>query len=165
MDMPDKDGKQSGPGTTTPDQAYKDGRAEDVQEGSLGVDTGGAGVQKSRLPEGRDEKGSYQSGGFAGQEADDTPDAGTVDPSGEGDASPHAQYDTTKKSEAAGQDEGEGGLAVGEGGKDLAPGSLGNVDDPSEVGERGYGQQPDYDANDPGARQVHPKTPSDMGNR
>ena len=163
--MPDKEGKQSGPGTDTPDQAYKEGRSEDVQEGSLGAATGGADVQKSRLPEGADEEGSYQSGGFAGQEADDTPDAGTVAPTGEGDESPQAQYDTPKKDDAAGQDEGEGGLAVGEGAKDLAPGSLGNVDDPSEVGERGYGQQPDYDANEPGERQVHPKTPSDMGNR
>jgi hypothetical protein len=166
--MPDQEGNVKGPGTKTPDQAYKEGRAEDIQEGSLGADTGGADVQKSRLPEGRDEKGSYQSGGFEGQNADDTPDAGTVDPaaaSGEGDPSPHAQYDEPKKADAAGQDEGEGGLEVGEGASNLAPGSLGNVDDPSEVGERGYGQQPDYDANEPGNRQVHPKTPSDMGNR
>jgi hypothetical protein len=159
MDMPDKDGKQSGPGTTTPDQAYKDGRTEDVQQGSLGADTGGADTQMSRLPEGRDEEGSYQSGGFAGQNADDSPDAGTVDPSGQGDASPHAQYDSTKTEEAGGD------LEVGEGAKNPAPGSLGNVDDPSDVGERGYGQQPDYDANDPASRQAHPKTPSDMGNR
>lgn len=163
--MPDKEGNVSGPGTTTPDQAYKDGRSADVQEGSLGADTGGAGVQKSRLPEGRDEQGSYQSGGFAGQNADDAPDAGTVDPSGEGDASPQAAYDSIKKDDAAGQDQGEGGLSTGEGASDLAPGSLGNVDDPSEVGERGYGQQPDYDANEPGERQQHPRTPSDMGNR
>ena len=157
--MPDKDGKQSGPGTKTPDQAYKDGRAEDVQQGSLGADTGGADAQMSRLPEGADEQGSYQSGGFAGQNADDSPDAGTVDPAGRGDASPQAQYDTPKTDEAGGD------LEVGEGSKNPAPGSLGNVDDPSEVGERGYGQQPDYDANDPGTRQEHPKTPSDMGNR
>jgi hypothetical protein len=163
--MPDQEGNVKGPGTKSPDVAYKEGRAEDVQEGSLGADTGGADVQKSRLPEGRDEKGSYQSGGFGGQNADDTPDAGTIDPSGEGDPSPHAQYDTPKKDDAAGQDEGEGGLSVGEGAKDLGPGSLGNVDDPSEVGERGYGQQPDYDATEPGERQVHPKNPSDMGNR
>lgn len=163
--MPDQEGNVKGPGTKAPDQAYKEGRAEDIQEGSLGADTGGADVQKSRLPEGRDEKGSYQSGGFAGQNADDSPDAGTIDPSGEGDPSPHAQYDTLKKDDAAGQDEGGGGLSVGEGAKDLGKGSLGNVNDPSEVGERGYGQQPDYDANDPDARQGHPATPSDMGNR
>lgn len=156
--MPDKEGKHSGPGTTTPDQAYKDGRAQDVQEGSLGADTGGAGVQRSRLPEGADEKGSFQSGGFAGQDADDSPDAGTVDPSGQGDPSPHARYDTPKTAEAGGD------LEVGEGSKNPAPGSLGNVDDPSEVGERGYGQQPDYDADEPGTRQQHPRTPSDMGN-
>ena len=163
--MPDEEGNLSGQGTSTPDRAYKDGRAEDVQEGSLGVDTGGPDVQRSRLPEGADEQGSYQSGGFAGQDADDSPDAGSVDPSGEGDASPHAQHDSIKKQDAAGQDEGEGGLSTGEGAKDPAPGSLGNVDDPSDVGERGYGQQPGYDANDPGARQQHPRTPSDMGNR
>lgn len=163
--MPDKEGNLSGQGTSSPEQAYKHGRAEDVQEGSLGVDAGGPDVQRSRLPEGADEQGSYQSGGFAGQDADDSPDAGTVDASGEGDASPHAQHDSTEKQDAAGQDEGEGGLSTGEGAKDLAPGSLGDVDDPSDVGERGYGQQPDYDANDPAARQQHPRTPSDMGNR
>jgi hypothetical protein len=164
--MPDKEGKQSGPGIKdTPDQAYKSGRTEDIQEGSLGAATGGADVQMSRLPEGADEAGTAQSGGFAGQEADDSPDAGTVgSTSGQGDASPHAQPSSTKKDEAAGQDEGEGGLSVGEGAKDLAPGSLGQ-DGADEVGKRGYGQQPDYDANDPGERQQHPKTPSDMGNR
>jgi len=157
--MPDKEGKQSGPGTDTPDQAYKEGRSEDVQEGSLGAATGGADVQKSRLPEGADELGSYQSGGFAGQDADDSPDAGLAGTaSGEGDPSPHAQYDTPK-TEEAGDD-----LEVGEGAKNLAPGSLGN-DGPDEVGQRGYGQQPDYDANDPDAKQGHPATPSDMGNR
>jgi hypothetical protein len=164
--MPDKAGKTEGPGTKSPDQAYKEGRSEDVQEGSLGADTGGADVQKSRLPEGADEAGSFQSGGFGGQQADDSPDAGTMGSAGgEGDPSPHAQYDEPKKSDAAGQEQGEGGLSTGEGASDLAPGSLGNVDDPSEVGERGYGQQPDYDANEPGERQQHPKTPSDMGNR
>lgn len=55
-------------------------------------------------------------------------------------------------------------LSVGEGAKDPAPGSLGN-DGPDEVGQRGSGQQPDYDAHDPEAKQAHPKTPSDMGNR
>lgn len=164
--MPDKEGKQSGPGIKdTPDQAYKSGRSEDIQEGSLGADTGGAGVQKSRLPEGADEAGTTQSGGFAGQEADDSPDAGTVgSTSGEGDPSPHAQYDEPKKAEAeaAGQDENE--LNVGEGAKNPAPGSIGQQG-ADEVGQRGYGQQPDYDANDPDARQQHPKTPSDMGNR
>jgi hypothetical protein len=168
--MPDQEGNVKGPGTKTPDQAYKEGRSEDVQEGSLGAATGGADVQKSRLTEDADagdEKGTAQVGGFAGQDADDSPDAGTVDEiSGEGDPSPHAQYDTLKKDEAdaAGQNDGEGGLSVGEGAKDLAPGSLGN-DGPDEVGQRGYGQQPDYDATDPEEKQAHPKTPSDMGNR
>jgi len=166
--MPDPEGKTEGPGTKTPDQAYKEGRSEDVQEGSLGADTGGAGVQKSRLTEGAtgEEEGTTQAGGFAGQEADDSPDAGTVgEIADRGDPSPHAQYDTLKKDEAAEAGQGdEGPLPVGEGAKDLAPGSIGN-DGPDEVGERGYGQQPDYDANDPGERQVHPKTPSDMGNR
>jgi hypothetical protein len=164
--MPDQEGKMKGPGTKTPDQAYKEGRSEDVQEGSLGADTGGAGVQKSRLPEGANEKGTAQSGGFAGQQADDSPDAGTVGSiSGEGDASPHAQYDTPKKEDAAAAGQGDSGpMPTGDGAADLAPGSLGNAG-PDEVGERGYGQQPDYDANDPESRQQHPRTPSDMGNR
>src|SRR3954451_4584117 len=88
--MPDQEGNMKGPGTKTPDQAYKAGRSEDIQQGSLGVDTGGAGVQKSRLPEGAHEKGTAQSGGFAGQQADDSPDAGTVGTIADrGDPSPH----------------------------------------------------------------------------
>lgn len=155
--MPDKDGKTEGPGTKTPDQAYKEGRSEDVQEGSLGVDTGGAGAQKSRLPEESDGVGTAHAGGFAGQEADDSPDAGTVgEIKDSGDPSPHAQYDTTKAEESP---TGASATDVGEGAKDPAPGSLGN-DGPDAVGERGYGQQPDYDANDPESRQTHPKTPS-----
>ncbi|MEY2443064.1 MAG: hypothetical protein QOJ46_2490, partial [bacterium] len=36
--MPDQEGNVKGPGVTdTPDQAYKSGRREDVQEGSLGA--------------------------------------------------------------------------------------------------------------------------------
>ncbi|MEA2190685.1 MAG: hypothetical protein QOI73_806 [Solirubrobacteraceae bacterium] len=168
--MPDQEGNVKGPGfTDTPDQAYKSGRPEDIQEGSLGAETGGPDAQVSRLTKDAgagDEGGSAHVGGFAGQQADDSPDAGTVgDISGEGDPSPHAQYDTLKKDDAAGQDQGEGGLSVGEGAKDLAPGSLGN-DGPDEVGKRGYGQQPDYDVHDDvDAKQAHPKTPSDMGNR
>jgi hypothetical protein len=152
--MPDNEGKTSGPGVTkTPDQAYKSGREEEIQEGSLGADTGGAGVQKSRLPEGSDEPGSAQAGGFAN--SDDAPDAGTVSPGGSGDASPHAQH------EEFGQDS---PTDVGEGAKDPAPGTLGS-DGPDEVGRRGSGQQSDYDAHDPQSRQEHPKNPSDMGNR
>jgi hypothetical protein len=167
--MPDLTGKQKGPGTKSPDQAYKDGRAEDVQEGSLGADTGGKDVQKSRFDLGADgdEKGTAQVGGFAGQEVDDSPDAGRVDQNlgGEGDPSPHAQYDSPKKDDAAAAGQGDSGpMSVGEGAKDLAPGSLGN-DGPDEVGQRGYAQQPDYDATDPEAKQPHPRTPSDMGNR
>ena len=165
--MPDLEGKQEGPGTKTPDQAYKDGRAEDVEEGSLGADTGGANVQKSRLDTEGGTTGTAHAGGFAGQEADDSPDTGRVDQNlgGEGDPSPHAQYDTTKKDDAADAGQSvEGGLEVGEGAKNPAPGSLGN-DGPDEVGQRGYGQQPDYDAHDPEEKQAHPKTPSDMGNR
>lgn len=156
--MPDLEGKQEGPGTKSPDQAYKEGRAEDVQEGSLGAETGGPNVQKSRLDTEGDGTGTAHAGGFAGQEADDSPDAGRVDQNlgGEGDPSPHAQPDSLKKDEAGGN------LEVGEGAKDLAPGSLGN-DGPDEVGQRGYGQQPDYDAHDPEEKQAHPKTPSDMG--
>lgn len=165
--MPDLEGKQEGPGTKSPDQAYKEGRREDVQEGSLGAETGGANVQKSRLDTEGDGTGTAHAGGFAGQDADDSPDAGRVDQNlgGEGDPSPHAQYDTLKKDDAAEAGQGDSGpMPVGDGAADLAPGSIGN-DGPDEVGQRGYGQQPDYDAHDPEEKQAHPKTPSDMGNR
>jgi hypothetical protein len=168
--MPDQEGKQKGPGTKSPDQAYKEGRAEDVQEGSLGAATGGKDVQMSRFDKGADgdEKGTAQVGGFAGQDADDSPDAGRVDQNlgGEGDASPHAQYDTLKKDDAAEAGQGDSGpMPTGDGAADLAPGSLGN-DGPDEVGQRGYGQQPDYDVHDDvDAKQDHPKNPSDMGSR
>lgn len=164
--MPDLEGKTQGPGTKSPDQAYKEGRPEDVQEGSLGADTGGANVQKSRLDTEGGTTGTAHAGGFAGQDADDSPDAGRVDDIAEsGDPSPHMQPDSLKKDEAAEAGQGDSGpMPVGEGAKDPAPGSLGN-DGPDEVGQRGYGQQPDYDATDPGEKQDHPKTPSDMGNR
>ena len=164
--MPALEGKQEGPGTKTPDQAYKDGRAEDVEEGSLGADTGGENVQKSRLDTEGGTTGTAHAGGFAGQEADDSPDTGRVDyTGGTGDPSPHMQPEGLKKeaADAAGQGD-SGPMPVGEGAKDLAPGSLGNAG-PDEVGQRGYGQQPDYDATDPGEKQDHPQTPSDMGNR
>jgi hypothetical protein len=154
--MPDEKGKQSGPGVKdTPDQAYKSGRSEDVQEGSLGVDTGGADTQKSRLPEGRDEPGTAHSGGFAGQQADDSPDAGTVgsasgegDPSpqeGESSATPHASADDVKRMEDAPDQQ------------NAAPGAA--------VDEQGFGQHGDQDVTDVEDKQEHPKTPSDMGNR
>lgn len=166
--MPDQEGKTEGPGTNSPDLAYKEGRSEDVQEGSLGADTGGPDAQVSRLTkdaDAGDELGTAQVGGFAGQDADGSPDAGTVgDISGQGDPSPHAQHDSTVTDDAAGQDQGGGGLSVGEGAKDLAPGELGSHG-ADEVGQRGIGQQADYDAHDPDAQQDHPKTPSDMGNR
>jgi hypothetical protein len=164
--MPDLEGKQKGPGTKSPDQAYKEGRAEDVQEGSLGADTGGENVQMSRFDKGADgdEKGTAQVGGFAGQQADDSPDAGRVDQNlgGEGDPSPHAQYDTTKKDEAAAAGQSDSELNAGEGSKNPAPGTIGK-DGSDAVGERGYGQQPDYDASNPEEKQPHPRTPSDMG--
>jgi hypothetical protein len=166
--MPDIDGKVEGPGTKTPDQAYKSGRPEDVQEGSLGVDSGGTGTPKSRFDKGAtgEELGSAQAGGFAGQDADDSPDAGRADQNlgGTGDPSPHAQYESLKKDDAAAAGQSDTDLQTGEGSADLAPGSLGN-DGSEELGKRGYGQQPDYDANDPDARQQMPRTPSDMGNR
>jgi hypothetical protein len=163
--MPDLKGKTEGPGTKTPDQAYKDGRAEDIQQGSLGVDS----TPKSRFDKGAtgDEKGTAEAGGFAAQDGDDSPDAGTVGTIADrGDPSPHAQYDSLKKDDAAaaGQNAGDGPLSTGDGAMDLAPGELGSHG-PDELGQRGYGQQPDYDANDPDAQQDHPKTPSDMGNR
>jgi len=154
--MPDKEGKQSGPGVKdTPDHAYKSGRAEDIQEGSLGVDTGGAGVQKSRLPEGKDEQGTSQSGGFAGQEADDSPDAGTAaSTSGEGDPSPH-DPDENATSSASADD-----VKV----MDDAPAQQ-NAAPGAAVDEQGVGQHGDQDATDTDTKQDHPKTPSDMGSR
>jgi hypothetical protein len=139
--MPDKDGKTSGPGIDAPDQAYKQGRAKDIEEGSLGVNPGGEADRESRLPEGADEAGSYQSGGFANS------------PDGADEGAPVAG---SSGAASAGQ---KSPTDVGEGGKDPAPGRLGDAD-PDEVGQRGAGQQPDYDANDPEARQQHPKTPS-----
>jgi len=157
-----QEGKTEGPGTKTPDQAYKEGRSEDVQEGSLGVDIGGAGAQKSRLPEKSDGTGTAHAGGFAGQEADDPPDAGTVgDISGGGDPSPHAQYDQTKAEQSS---TGASATDVGEGAKDPASGTLG-TDGPDDVGDRGIGQQRDYHATDTDEKQDHPKNPSDMGSR
>jgi len=154
--MPDKEGKQSGPGTETPDQAYKEGRAEDIQEGSLGADTGGAGVQKSRLPEGSDEKGSYQSGGFGGQDADDSPDAGTVgDISGEGDASPHAGHEDNDTPSASSDDA-----------KIMADApAQQNANPGAAVSDQGFGQHDDQDVTDVETKQGHPATPADMGNR
>jgi hypothetical protein len=166
--MPDIKGNVEGPGTKSPDQAYKDGRAEDVEEGSLGVDSGGTDHPKSRFDKGDtgDATGTAEAGGFAGQNADDSPDTGRVDQNlgGTGDPSPHAQYDTLKKDDAAQAGQSDDELNVGEGSMNLAPGTLGK-DGSDEVGERGYGQQPDYDATDPETHQQHPRTPSDMGNR
>lgn len=68
--MPDDKGETKADPPSTPLHAYKEGREEEVEQGSLGVDTGGKDSQKSRLPEGADESGSYQSGGFAGDEPD-----------------------------------------------------------------------------------------------
>jgi hypothetical protein len=148
--MPDPEGKTEGPGTKTPDQAYKEGRSEDVQEGSLGADTGGAGVQKSRLPEGRDEKGTAQSGGFAGQEADDSPDAGTVgEIADEGDPSPHAGAVDNDTPDASTDDI-----------KTMADHQSPSPNPGDAVDEQGYGQHGDQDATDPETRQAHPKTPS-----
>jgi hypothetical protein len=155
--MPDKEGQQSGPGVKdTPDQAYKSGRKEDIQEGSLGVDTGGAGVQKSRLPEGKDEKGTTQSGGFAGQEADDSPDAGTVDSlSGAGDPSPHAGHENNQTPEASADDVNRMDDAPAQ--QNAAPGAA--------VDSQGFGQHGDQDVTDVETKQQHPRTPSDMGSR
>jgi hypothetical protein len=155
-DMPDEKGQQSGPGVkNTPDQAYKSGRAEDIQEGSLGADTGGAGVQKSRLPEGRDEEGTAHSGGFAGQEADDSPDAGTVDStSGEGDPSPQAG-ESSATPQASADDVKRMDDAPDQ--QDAAPGAA--------VDEQGYGQHGDQDVTEVESKQQHPRTPSDMGSR
>jgi hypothetical protein len=155
--MPDPEGKTSGEGTKTPDQAYKSGRPEDIEPGSLGASPEPEDTPAGQAGNPREggEKGSYQSGGFTGDEK-----GGPMDASGEGDASPQGDPDTLKTEEAGGD------LEVGEGAKNLAPGELGDEDKSAdEIGQRGYGQQPDYDANDPEERQAHPKTPSDMGSR
>jgi hypothetical protein len=154
--MPDLAGKTKGPGTKTPDQAYKEGRSEDVQEGSLGVDTGGAGVQKSRLPEGADEKGTAQVGGFGGQQADDSPDAGTVGTIADrGDPSPHAADGDNATPAASADDIKRMDDAPDQ--QDAAPGAA--------VDSQGYGQHGDQDVTDVESKQQHPRTPSDMGSR
>jgi hypothetical protein len=155
--MPDKEGKQSGPGVKdTPDQAYKSGRSEDVQEGSLGADTGGAGVQKSRLPEGADEAGSSQSGGFGGQQADDSPDAGTVGTiADEGDPSPHADSGENETPSASADDVDRMDDAPDQ--QNAAPGAA--------IDSQGYGQHGDQDVTETETKQQHPRTPSDMGSR
>jgi len=156
--MPDQEGSMKGPGTKTPDQAYKDGRAEDVQEGSLGVDTGGAGEQVSRLTQdagAADEAGTAQAGGFAGQEADDSPDAGTVgDISGQGDPSPHEGHAGNDTPSAAGD------VKL----MDDAPDQQ-NANPGAAVDSQGYGQHDDQDVTDVETKQDHPATPSDMGSR
>ncbi len=156
--MPDQQGNVKGPGTTTPDQAYKEGRAEDVQEGSLGADTGGAGEQVSRLTQDAgagDEQGTAQSGGFAGQDADDSPDAGTVgDISGSGDPSPHEGLGENETPSAAGDVKLMGDAPEQQ---NAAPGAA--------VDSQGYGQHDDQDVTDVETKQEHPKTPADMGNR
>jgi hypothetical protein len=156
--MPDPEGNVKGPGTTTPDQAYKEGRSEDVQEGSLGADTGGAGEQVSRLTQDAgagDEAGTAQSGGFAGQDADDSPDAGTVgDISGQGDDSPHAGHAGNDTPSAAGD------VKI----MDDAPDQQ-NANPGAAVDSQGFGQHGDQDVTDVDSKQDHPKTPADMGNR
>ena len=140
--MPDPEGNVKGPGTTTPDQAYKEGRSEDVQEGSLGAATGGAGEQVSRLTQDAgagDEAGTAQSGGFAGQQADDSPHAGHA-----GNDTPSAAGDVKLMDDAPDQQ---------------------NTDPGAAVDSQGYGQHGDQDATDVETKQDHPATPADMGNR
>lgn len=55
--MPDTEGRTKAEETSTPLHAYKDGRAEDIQEGDMGVTPDG-----SKLPEGADEPGQYHDG-------------------------------------------------------------------------------------------------------
>lgn len=154
--MPDQEGKQEGPGTKTPDQAYKEGRSEDVQEGSLGADTGGAGAQTSRLPEGRDETGTAHAGGFAGQDADDSPDAGTVGAiADEGDPSPHAGHEDNDTPSASPDEVKRMADAFAQ--QNANPGAA--------VEDQGIGQHDDQDATDVETKQSHPATPSDMGQR
>ncbi len=158
--MPDQEGNVKGPGVTdTPDQAYKSGRPEDIQEGSLGAATGGADEQVSRLTkdaDAGDEQGTTQSGGFAGQQADDSPDAGTVgDISGEGDASPHAGHEDNDTPDASSDDA-----------KIMADApDQQNANPGAAVDDQGYGQHDDQDATDVETKQGHPATPADIGNR
>ncbi len=157
--MPDQEGNVKGPGNKSPDQAYKEGRSEDVQEGSLGAATGGAGVQKSRLTEDAgagDELGTAQVGGFAGQDADDSPDAGTVGTiSDEGDPSPHAGHEDNDTPAATSDDVKIMDDAPAQ--QDANPGAA--------VDDQGFGQHDDQDATDVETKQGHPATPADMGNR
>ena len=153
--MPDQEGKTKGPGTNSPDQAYKEGRAEDVQKGSLGAATGGAGTQKSRLTEDADagdEQGTAQSGGFGGQQADDSPDAGTVgEIAAEGDPSPHTDHEDNATPDASADD-----VKIM---KD-APGQQNPTPGAAAAGKTGIGQPGDTDATDVETKQTHPKTPS-----
>lgn len=163
--MPDEKGNQKADATETPLHAYKDGREESIEEGSLGHATGGADEQKSRLPEAAGEDGSFQSGGFTGQEADDSPDSETHDPpTGQGDPAPQGTPDQLKR------DEGSGGdplRDVGPGAKDPAPMERG-THGADEVGERGVGskaggvgggQEPE--PNPSAAKSPHPVTPGE----
>jgi len=157
--MPDEKGNVEGSGVTdTPDQAYKSGRTEDIQEGSLGADTGGAGEQVSRLTKDAgagDEEGTAQAGGFAGQDADDAPDAATIGAAaGTGDPSPHeGESSDTPKASAEDVDRMEDAPDQ----QDAAPGAA--------VDSQGYGQHDDQDVTDVETKQDHPATPADMGNR
>lgn len=152
--MPDQEGKTKGPGFDSPDRAYKEGRSEDVQEGSLGADTGGAGEQVSRLTkdaDAGDEQGTAQSGGFGGQEADDSPDAGTVGAiADEGDPSPHAGHKDNDTPEASSDD-----VKIMED----APAQQ-NANPGAAVDDQGPGQHDDQDATDVATKQGHPATPS-----
>jgi len=105
--MPDEAGNKKADPPATPMGAYKDGRAEDVEEGSLGKDP-----DESRLPEGAEEPGSYQSGGHA--EAPEEPEPVQVD-SGSGTAgtAKGAMEDTPTHPDA-----GDEGLASKTGGLD-----------------------------------------------
>jgi len=118
--MPDDQGRTKADPTSTPLHAYKEGREEDVEQGSLGVDTGGKDAQKSRLPEGADESGSFQSGGFAGEEPDPAaPDraAAAANPEEAAGTAGGALDDTVKH-----PDKGDEGLGTKTGGID-GPGS------------------------------------------
>ena len=160
--MPDQEGNVKGPGNKSPDRAYKEGRSEDIQPGSLGVNAGGAGEQVSRLTKDAgagEEQGTSQSGGFAGQEADDSPHAGTVgEIADEGDASPHggANGHEDNATPSASSDD----VKI----MDDAPAQQ-NTNPGAAVDDQGFGQHDDQDATDVETKQGHPATPSDMGNR
>lgn len=66
--MPDQEGNKKGPGFDGPMEAYKEGREEDIEPGTMGADPD---PEDAAAGSG---SGTYQSGGFTGSS-----DAGDAD--------------------------------------------------------------------------------------